>query len=394
MPAIIPQWVPNTPAITLPNNLQYVDSNGNTVYSLYPREYLILIGQNVNTIISNYVALTSQVATNTGNINELFIITSGITTPYHTPTISPQCVGNGCSGCTAQPIDTVLIELLNSYCSLYSILGGTGSLANAITKECANLNSATSFANPKASMSAINGWVSNPATIADTIVDIWLTLCDARAGITNALAAVTPTCSQVIINFAATVVSYSTGINVFFDGYTFIPTGFIDNGSIIKVTDSAGNVYQTAIDVVARSTNTSAFNIPLTGTTLIPTSNYTITLISSVINNTLGLTCNKTTLQTITNNIAYCPVLNAVASGQTAIGFTLIPYITSNVTYRVDLYYATGGTSQANVSFVNPSSAQTYTFSGLASATAYNLVVTTTVVGIAPYVCPPVSATS
>ena len=96
----------------------------------------------------------------------------------------------------------------------------------------------------------------------------------------------------------------------------------------------------------------------------------------------------------LSNNISYCPVINAIASGQTAIGFTLIPYITSNVTYRVDLYYATGGTSQANTSFVNPSGAQTYTFSGLSANTAYNIVVTTTVSGVAPYVCAAIAITS
>ena len=386
----VPVWVPNTPTIALPSNLKYTDSNGNPVDSLYPRDYLVLVGQNVNTIITNYITLSSQVSTNASNIAELFILTSGITAPYVTPEIATQCVVPGCSGCTEQPIDLVLTNLLNSYCPLLSILGGTSGLANSITKECANLNSAPSFGTPGTSMSSITGWVANPTTVSDTITNIWLTLCDARAGITNLLAAVTPTCAQVIVNFYPIVVDYATGINIFFDGYSFIPTGFSDIGSIIKVTDSAGNIYTTSIDVVTRSTNVNAFNIPIEGTALLPTSNYTITLTSVLQNSTLGLTCTKTTINTAVNNIGYCPVLNVSASG-TTVSFTLVPYITSNVTYRVDLYHATGGTSLQNVSYINPSTPQTGSFSGLSGSTSYHLVVTTTVAGVSPYSCSPIS---
>jgi len=382
MPTPIPNWVPNI-LITLPSNLQYNDTNGNPVTSLYPYSYLVLVGQSVNNLISNYTTLSTEVTTINSEIAHLYAVTSGITAPYVTPEINPQCL---MSGCTLQPIDQVLSELLTSYCGLNSFLGGISGLASAITTECPNLSTSKSFASPTASMGSISGWVTNPTTVANTLTNIWLTLCDARVGISNALAAVTPTCSQVIVNFAALVVSYTSGINVFFDGYTFIPSGFTDGGSTIIVTDSANNTYTQAINLVTLSTTATPLNIAITGTVLIPTSNYTITVKSILTNSTLGLTCNKTTNIAVQNNISYCPTINATP-GAGSVTFTLNPYLTTSVTYRVDLYAASGGTSQQNTSFTNPSTIQTGTFSGLARTTNYTLVTTTTLTGVAPYVC-------
>jgi len=386
---IIPIWVPNN-LITLPSNLIYDDSNGNPVETLYPYSYLVLVGQQVNTILTNYTTLSSEVATNTTNINTLFNITSGITAPYTTPKINPLCLGN--SG-TTQTIDVVLAEMVSVWCAYVGVTGSQSALATAITKECANLNSSSSFANPRSSMSAIPGWVNSPATVADTLTNLWLTLCDARSGITNALNAVTPTCSQVIINFAAQVISYTSGINLFFDGYTFIPSGFSDTGSSVVVTDSAGNSYTTSINLVTLSNSTSPLNVPISGTALLPTSNYTIKVISVLTNSTLGLTCNKTTLSTVTNNIGYCPALNTTPA-HTSVSYTLTPYITSNVTYVLNLYAASGGTSIATATYTNPSLPVTGTFTNLTGSTSYNIVVTTTVTGIAPYICASVPFTT
>jgi len=294
--AIIPQWVPNNP-MTLPSNLIYNDQYGNPVYSLYPFDYLNLIGINVNNLLNNYTSLSTTVATNSSNINTLFILTSGITAPYTTPKISPQCLG--LSG-TTQGIDVVLSQLLTAWCSYISVTGNQSQLATAITKQCPSLNSAPSFATPGTSMSSITGWVTTPQLVADTLTNLWLTLCDARAGITNVLKAVTPNCSQVIVNYQPVFNSTNTNVNVYFSGYTFIPSGFTDIGSTIQITDVYNNVYLQSINIVTLSNSANPLSINISGSTLSPQSSEYIVFVNySVQDLALGITCIKGVTQTV-----------------------------------------------------------------------------------------------
>lgn len=297
MPTIIPQWVPNTPVITLPSNLIYTDINGNPVYTLYPYQYLVLVGQQTNNLVSQYNVVNSQISTINTEIANLFILTSGITAPYVTPQINAQCLANGCSGCTSQPIDVVLEELVNAWCIYRTVTGTNSQLLSAIVTECPNLNSSASFTNPIASMSALSGWIPTPLTEADTLTNIWLTLCDARVGIQKAIATITPTCSQIDIGFVAQMQNFGTGINFYFQGYTFIPTGFIDGGSILVITDDLGGIVTQPINIITLSNTPGAYTILTSGSTLSPYADkYTVTLTTIVTNSSIGLTCQKTTL--------------------------------------------------------------------------------------------------
>lgn len=360
-------WVLNE-LITLPSKIQYNDSNGNPVETLYPYDYLVLLGQDLNNTIIQLNSATAILSGQTAQINTLFMAVASIPPAYVLPSISPQCLG--LSG-TTQPLDTLLASMITTWCSFTGVMGTNSNLLKAVGTECSNLSLSPSFGHLGSSMSGISGWITNPTTVSDSLINMWLTICDARAGITTTLAAVTPTCSQVIINFTADIPSYQTGINVFLDGYTFIPTGFTDNGSTIKIVDNSGNIYQTTINIVTQSTSSSAFNIPLVGTALSPTSNYTIYLNSNVINTTLGLTCVKTTIFNLNNNNIVCPSINTIP-GQLGITITLYPYITTNVIYIVDLLSASGTTLQS-AQFSNPPSVQTYMFTGLNSSTPYSL---------------------
>lgn len=380
----IPFYVLNSPAFVVPLNLRYLDANEILVTELYPREYITIIGQNVNTIINNFTDLSALVTTQQAEIIELQLLTSGITAPYETPEISPSCLVNNCSGCTSQPIDQVLTLMVSAWCTFVNVIGSNSQLLTAVSTQCPNLNSEVAFSGGQ--MNGLQGWISNPTTVADSLINMWLTICDARAGIQTLFDAVTPTCAQVIVNFAANVVSYTEGINLYFSGYSFIPTGFVDNGSIVRVVDTAGNIYQTSIDVPDQSLLQAPFNIPITGTTLLPNSNYTVYLVSNLTNPATDLTCEKTTIVTAINNITVCPTITTFPSTQ-SITFTLLPFITSDVTYRVDLYSASGMTSIDNTSFVNPGGIQAYTFLNLTTGTDYYIRATVTVDSTAPVTC-------
>jgi hypothetical protein len=366
-------WVLNT-IITLPSNLIYNDIYGNPVTQLYPWDYLVLVGQNTNNIINNYKVLSNQVALNTSDIAKLQLLTSGITAPYVTPQINGQCL----NGNTLENIDTLLEKQIVAWCSLVGLLGSNSSLSSAIAAQCAGLNSSPSFTIPTASMSSLSGWNSNVTTIAQSIQNLWITLCDARIGIENAIAATKTNCSQVIVNFAALLPSYSTGLNIYFQGYTYIPSGYTDNGSSITITDTYGHTYTSSINIVTLSNTSTPLNINLSATTLSATSNYVITINSNVTNSTLGLTCQKCTFQTFVNTLNICPTVTITPSN-TSVAFILTPLLTTNVNYTVQLLNASGSTLQS-LNYTNPTAIQIGSFTGLTHLTTYGINVIVTII--------------
>jgi len=314
-------WVPNN-LIYLPSQFIYNDANNNPVYQLYPYDYLVLLGQNTNLIS---IALSGETHTNIIQAQQISALQTAVATipsQYYTPQISGQCLNSN----VTQGIDVILGLMVTAWCNFVAVIGSNSNLNIAIATQCANLNSAPSFSHPGASMSALPGWKTSPVTVADTLTNNWLTTCDARVGISNALAAVTPTCNQVVINYQVVLTGGNSIFAFYFNSYTYIPSGYVDNGSTILIQDTAGNHYQQSFNIVNVSNSSGPYSIPLSGTTLQSNSNYTITVNSNVTNSTLGLTCQKTMVeyvnaQTTQTNIGCCPDIGTFSlvttSGQT-----------------------------------------------------------------------------
>lgn len=262
-------YVSNVNPIIIPINLRYNDANGDPVTSLFPLDYLTLVGQDLNNLVGTTNTTNVTVAIHTNQIAVLQNAVSTIPPAYNTPTISGQCLNSN----TVQGIDVILGLLVSAWCSYTTITGSGSQLVNSISKQCPNLNSDTSFAGGQ--MAAITGWVSSPATLADSLTNLWLTVCDARTGIKDILT-------------------------------------------------QLGNI---------------------------------------------------------------CPVTTATPLTTSSVGYTLLPYITTNVTYEVNLYLASGGTSLQTATYTNPSGLQTSSFTGLTTNTNYKIVVITTVIGNTPVTC-------
>ncbi len=289
--------------------LRFIDANGDLVTQMFPTGdsvqtdsptsgYISLIGANVGTLKTQLAQvntiLTQYAATLTSLQNQITAIqTSGAT---FIPNVNGGCL----NGNTPTPVDTAVTLLIASYCPYVTVWGTPTALNQAILAEgSATLNTAPAFSQNSV-MSGLTGWKSSPSTIADSLNNNWLTTLDSRAGITKALAAVTPTCSQVIVAFQAVHVS-STVFNIYFNGYTFIPTGYTDNGSTIQITDGQGGILLTTFNIVTQSTAGTPLSLSTSGSTLSSSAAiYTVQVNSNVQNISIGLTCQKTVLQTVT----------------------------------------------------------------------------------------------
>jgi len=385
-----PPYVPNDPQ-DVAKNLKFNDANGNAVTKQFPWEYQQNIGgtlsqqiDNYNIIIAGLVVTNSNIATLQTQVQN--ILTSGFTLP----TVSSGCLSSG----TNLPIDTVTTLLVANSCAYNAVLGQPSSLYQAIASQGANLSTSAAFSQNSA-MSGLTGWVTNPLTIANSDTNQWLSILDLRSGLTRALAAVTPTCSQVIIDYYATLNSGMT-FNLYFDGYSFIPTGFADTGSLVKITDTSGNIYQTSFNIVTQSTTTSPLVLLTSGSALSPTSaSYTVQVNSSLQNSSLvpSLNCQKTSFKTVlasgnTSANGCCPdittytlvvssgmVINASYTVMTGLSYTprvVIPTQTAHVTGSLPLqlcdFIPTPGGCTMNVGNAPYSATSAGTFSLILTA--------------------------
>lgn len=303
------QYVSNA-ELVVAKNLRFNDSAGIPVTSMLP------IGMNGTVVAdSPTTGYISRIGAILSDQIDAYSVVSGILATYGTDitTLQSQVAALQISGTTIPSINglcytgntnalitTLLGYTITDLCAYKPVLGTTTALTEAILAEgIATLNAAPAFSQHSA-MAGLSGWISDPVTIADTVNNSWLAYNDARTGITTALAAVTPSCAQAIIDYQAVYNSSLSGFNIYFSGYSFIPTGFSDSGSIIDITDGRGGILQVAINVVSRSLNPDPLFLAISGSTLTPgLSSYTATLNSSLSNSSLGLSCDRTTIKAV-----------------------------------------------------------------------------------------------
>lgn len=374
-------FVPNDP-LSLSKNLRFVNAGGLPITEQYPNDYAITVANAVSLQIDNYnqvIATLSQyedqIITLQGQVQN--ILTSG----FAEHTVYSSCLSSG----GTLPVSTVTSLLVNNTCSYNTVLGTPSALSTSVAAQCSNLSTGRQYGSPTGTMSGISGWKLLPTTTADTINNIWLTLCDLRAGMGTLFAAVTPTCQNVVVGFASVLTSYTVGIQIYFSGYSFIPTGFLDAGSSILITDSAGNTATASFNIVTSSTNNTPVTILLTSSSLLPNSNYTIAVTSLTSNATWNLNCSKTVVQTLINTISTCPILQVTAGTTSSVNYTATFLITTNSSYVISLL--SSGTVVQSTTYSNPASVQSGVFSGLTSGTTYSVRATSTIGTENPVTC-------
>jgi hypothetical protein len=96
-------------------------------------------------------------------------------------TVVPTCTYNYNINPNGGPvtIQTAYSWLEADFCTLRGAVGTTTEITNAVNTQCANLSNEDRLTG-SGTMSTLSGWVSNPISIADTLSNLWLTVCDMR----------------------------------------------------------------------------------------------------------------------------------------------------------------------------------------------------------------------
>jgi hypothetical protein len=200
-------------------------------------------------------------------------------------------------------------------------------------------------------------------------------------------------CSQVTVDFAVALINNGTGANLFFSGYSSIPSGWANTlaqGSKLTITDALGNKHLVNIDVIGAANNSAPLIIQLEGTPLNLATALNFTLEASLTNS--GTTCNKTVTKNTGTGTNACPNL-VVTPGTTVISYSFEPPINNNVSYRVELQNA-AGVQVGSKTFANPQGVTSDSFINLVEGNVYKIRTVVTVGTLPAQECPFASYTT
>ena len=151
-------------------------------------DYVSAIAAKICTIVLQVSALQDAVS----NLDDRVTILEGyfpLPTPAE-PEITPDCV----LPAVPTPISVVLTALELQFCQLVDATGSASEIIAAYLSQCvANTDPRIDGGG---NMNTIPGWVSTVTNIAESITNIWLTVCDIRNGISSV--SITPVDTQTI----------------------------------------------------------------------------------------------------------------------------------------------------------------------------------------------------
>ena len=151
-------------------------------------------------------------------------------------------------------IEVVTNEIQQSFCDYAETLGDTVQLTDAQNSQCLNLNSQPKLCGDgKQLMSGITGWQPTVTNLAQSLQNLWLTVCDIRCAVKliqdNCCKV---SCADITVDFDYKWVDATT-LKLFFTPKTVVPYGFYDcgdtgdtspgPGQILTFTDGNGNTW-------------------------------------------------------------------------------------------------------------------------------------------------------
>ena len=294
----------STVTATLPACLQYTNLQNDLVTVLPIDEYAELVAARVCTLISDITTINSTLSSHNNRITALENATpSGSSIPQVTPTcVLPSVLTD---------IDDVVEAIEEQFCDLRTATGTATELISATTNQCVGLSTEERLSG-SGTMSSISGWNTTVTNVADSLANMWLTICDMREAIKTIQQTCCSTdCSAVTLSFTGSFAG--TVITLNFNG-SFIPTGFVEcnqSGALVTISDGSLS-YTTYVQVLDALASNGIAQIDLAQSGLSTTSNYVITVILCATDGTV--TCEKSNTITITNQAGLCNVPTGVTA--------------------------------------------------------------------------------
>jgi hypothetical protein len=359
--------------VSIAECFQYTNQFGDRVTTMQLTDYARAIGTKVCNIVSEIA-----------NINEILAnhetrITTLENEPDPTivlPQVTPSCV------LPAIPSDmqAVITAVEQQFCQLRSSTGLPTQLFSAIAAQCVNLNASPTLGVSGSTMSSIPGWVVSVTNLADSINNLWLTICDLRSAISYIQLNCCPSgCDGVEINMTATF--DGTTLRIYLTGT--IPAGFADcdsSGNLFSISDTTGGSISQRINVTSNINSFTGTSIVLTGSVLNLGSDFTIHTDACINNASTGATC-QFCIDYVLDNTTICPAITLTTTTDTTVDYSF--NVTNPGTYTMQLWNADGTLVIAqNTTVVVIAGPVTGQFTGLTASTNYRVSLRITIGGV------------
>lgn len=321
------------PILDLPPCLQYTDpATGLLVTSLVMSSYVVNLANQICLLKTTVSTHTTQISNLDTRVTDL----EDAPCCYIPPVVTPNCsYGNVVAG-VPTAMNVLLDNLDDQYCQLRAVLGTNNQLTSATASQCTNLGSLTALSQP-GTMSSLAGWNNTISSFAQSMQNMWITVCDMR-GVINDLrnCCGASNCSSFFLGFTS-VPFGAESIILNFNALTVIPAGYANCPTLSSITinDGNGHIYSDTFDLVSASTNPSGVTFDISTAGLNPAFPWTITVTGCIVNS--AGTCTKV----VTNSI---PAPTPATTTTT----TVLPCNNYNVYIEAsDIAGATGNTNTA-----------------------------------------------
>lgn len=169
------------PIVTLPPCL-YFEQDGDTVTSIPVTEYIKYLASVICTILTDIANTNSAINGGLSRIASLEQSVSNLYSYNHNIYVTSQCASAPSPG-VVMLIQDAFSNLETKVCELIGTVGLSTALVSAINKQCSSLSSLPQLLTPTDAMNDLSGWIQTPTTVADTISNMWLTMCDMRSSL-------------------------------------------------------------------------------------------------------------------------------------------------------------------------------------------------------------------
>jgi len=357
----------------------FVDAYGNEITTMQLSDYVYTIGTKVQDVVAQAGIVNEALVTQSLRIGA---VEDEPVPTFTIPTVIPTCVLPS----VPTEVQIVVTALEQEFCLLEGATGTASELYVAINQQCAGLASSTVLGPGGGPMSAILGWVNPVNNLADSLNNMWLTICDIRAAIQTIQANCCPSgCDGILLTIQA-VITAPTTLTIYITGT--IPSAFTQCstlGTTFIISDALGGSTTQFIDVISNLNNAAGVPIDLGATPVNPASNLTIESTICLIDSATGTTC-ETCVSDFISNEASCPTIT-LTPDITSIAYSYFVPVASG-TYTIQLYNNAGTVLiSQNINAVVAPDTITGTFTGLVENTPYRVRLVITI-GSSTTTCP------
>lgn len=201
-------------------------------------DYAVQLANKICSVSSTVSTHTSQIAVLTDKVTTL----EGLV-----PTPLPNL--NSCLSGIIQPLNVVVQNLETQFCDikegLVGDLGDGGDLTGVLAYQCTGLNGQKSLVDSTKLMITKPGWVASPQTFAESMQNLWITVCDIRGAVRSILDNCCKAgCDDILIDAYIKWSTVDDGILlVNFLAKSRLPIGFYDCGETISSPGSGTNEF-------------------------------------------------------------------------------------------------------------------------------------------------------